>query len=123
MPTHPAHLPAAVALALFELADQTMRDAQRARRHARRRRIGETLRPGAGTPLWNELAKQALPLLAKRGAKAQLARQLGISRQRLRHCLKAQRACLDGERALMLLCWVAARQRGRPLPLQAEPGL
>lgn len=123
MPTHPAHLPGALALTLLDLADATLRDVQRARRHARRRRIGGTLRPGAGTPLWNELVKQATPLLAKRGAKAMLARQLGISRQRLRHCLKAQRACLDGERVLLLLCWVTARQAGRPRPLPAEPDL
>lgn len=123
MATYPVQIPGAIALALFDLADETLRDAKRAYRHARRRRIGSTLRPGAGTPLWNELVRQALPLLTKRGAKSQLARQLGISRQRLRHCLKARHACLDGERALMLLCWVAAHQRGHSLPLQAEPGL
>lgn len=115
-------IPGAVALALFDLAEATLRDAKRAYSR-RRRRIGETLRPGAGTPLWNELVRQAMPLLAKRGTKAQLARQLGVSRQRLRHCLKARYACLDGERTLMLLCWVAMHQRGRPLPLQAEPSL
>lgn len=123
MATYPVQIPGAIALSLFDLADATLRDAKRAYRRARRRRIGETLRPGPGTPLWNELVRQAIPLLAKRGAKVALARQLGISRQRLRHCLKAQRACLDGERTLMLMCWVAARQQGQLLPLQAEPSL
>lgn len=120
---YPAHLIGNVALALFELAEESLREAARQRRVAKRRRIGSTLRPGVATPLWNELVKQAEPLLRIRGAKSALARQLGISRQRLRHCLQARHACLDGERALLLLCWVAARQRGRPLPLQAETSL
>ena len=77
--------------------------------------IGATLRPGNDTPLWNELVKQAQPLLRKRGSKAQLARLLKLPRQRMQDCLKAQSACLDAERTLLLMCWVAARQQGREL--------
>lgn len=76
---------------------------------------GRILHPGVDTPLWNELVKQTLPLLKSRGSKAQLARLLGLSRQRLHECLKAKRACLDAERTIFLVCWVAARQQGREL--------
>lgn len=80
-----------------------------------RQPVGSTLQPGAKTPLWNELVKQTLPWVEKRGSKARLARFLGLPRQRLQDCLKSQRACLDAERTLRLLCWVAARQQGRDL--------
>jgi len=82
---------------------------------AGRGRVGLTLRPGAGTPLWNELVKQAVPLLGKRGSKARLARFLSLPRQRLQDCLKAKHAALDAERTLLLLCWVSARQQGHDL--------
>jgi hypothetical protein len=87
----------------------------RAVRHRYRRRIGATLRPGPATPLWNALVRQAQPLLRKRGTKAQLARLLWLPRQRMQDCLKARNAALDAERTLLLMCWVAARQRGRDL--------
>ena len=107
-------LPAAFSLLLFEAADRAVRAAagKLRRRPARRGRI---LAPGIDTPLWNELVRQALPSLKKRGSKAQLARLLGLPRQRLQDCLKAKTACLDAERPLLLLCWLAARQQGREL--------
>lgn len=107
--------PGALALALFEAAESTARKTAARIRHARRRRVGETLRPGPETPLWNELQRQLAPHLKPYGTKAQLARFLGVSPQRLRVCLKARQACLDGERTLLLLCWLAARQQGRSL--------
>ncbi len=105
-------LPSELALALFEAAAMAARAvARRLRRPPPRR--GATLPPGIDTPLWNELVRQAQPFLRKRGSKAQLARLLGLPRQRMQVCLKAQSGCLDAERTLMLLCWVAARQQGR----------
>ena len=80
-----------------------------------RRRIGQTRRPGPGTPLWSELVRQARPHLRKRGEKVKLARILGLPRQRIQDCIKARTACLDAERTLLLLCWVACRQQGRDL--------
>jgi len=56
-----------------------------------------------------------VPLLAKRGAKAQLARLLGLSRQRLQVCLKARTGALDAERTLLLLAWLATKRQGREL--------
>lgn len=80
-----------------------------------RRKPGLTLRPGVDTPLWNELVRQTLPLLGKRGSKARLARFLRLPRQRMQDCLKAKHATLDAERTLLLFCWVSARQQGRDL--------
>jgi len=100
-------------LILAEAAEQAARSAMRRARYHYRRRQGATLRPGAATPLWNELAKQARPFLRKRGSKARLARLLKLPRQRLQDCLKANTASLDAERTLLLMCWVAARQQGR----------
>jgi hypothetical protein len=110
-------LPAALALALWDGAARTARAAVKTveTRAARRTGRGRTLRPGRTTPLWNELVAAARPWLHRRGSKAQLARILGVPRQRVHDCLKANRACLDAERALLLLCWIAAREQGREL--------
>jgi hypothetical protein len=111
-------LPAMVAEALFEAAARAARDAARRAVQSRQPRgRGHALRPGPDTPLWNELVKMALPLLRKRGSKAKLARILGLPRQRLQDCLKARTACLDGERTLLLLCWISARHQGHELRL------
>ena len=59
--------------------------------------------------------RQVVPLLARRGSKVQLARLLGLPRQRLQVCLKAKTAHLDAERTLLLLAWLAARRRGQAL--------
>jgi hypothetical protein len=108
-----------VALGLLEAIEATARVAARNLKKTgllgTRKPVGSTLQPGAKTPLWNELVKQTLPWVGKRGSKARLARFLGLPRQRLQDCLKSQRACLDAERTLRLLCWVAARQQGRDL--------
>jgi hypothetical protein len=110
-------LPADLALALFELAENSARQATRAgiKKIRAKRSAWQTLHPGPDTPLWNELVRQAKPLLARRGSKAALARLLGIPRQRLHVCLTSPSACLDAERALLLLCWVSAKKEGRDL--------
>ena len=91
------------------------------RRHRAPRR-GLTLRPGPDTPLWNELVRQVRPHLRKRGSKAQLARLLGLPRQRLHDCLKAGSACLDGERTLLLIGWLGFFQRGGTITPVVRPG-
>lgn len=93
-----------------------------ARRRHRPPRSQLTLRPGPDTPLWNELVKQVRPHLRKRGSKAQLARLLGLPRQRLQDCLKAGAACLDAERTLLLLGWLGFFQRGGGLTPMVRPG-
>lgn len=94
-------------------AESARRTAGKLRRRPPKR--GLTLQPGPDTPLWNELVKQVAPLLRRRGSKVHLARILGIPRQRLQVCLKARTGCLDAERTLLLLAWLAARQQGREL--------
>jgi hypothetical protein len=107
---------------LLEAADEAGRQAVRRLRRRPPRR-GLTLQPGVDTPLWNKLVRQVLPLLRPRGSKAQLARFLGVPRQRIQVCLKAQTGCLDAERTLLLLAWLATRRRrqtgarGRRSPL------
>lgn len=76
-------------------------------RHSRQSR-GMTLRPGAATPLWNELVKTVHLNLRKRGAKVNLARYLGIHRQRLHVLIVSREAVPDAERTLMLLVWLLA---------------
>lgn len=76
---------------------------------------GLTLLPGPDTPLWNELVRQAVPLLRRRGSKVHLARILGVPKQRLHVCLKARTGCLDAERTLLLLAWLATRRQGGEL--------
>ena len=80
-----------------------------------RKRIGATLRPGAATPLWNELVTAAREQLARYGDKARLARILGVPRQRVHQYLRDASACPDAERTLLLLAWVHARRNGRDL--------
>ena len=77
-----------------------------------RKRAGAGLRPGSGTPLWNELAAAVQKALRRRGEKAKLARLIGVSRQRLHLLVVAKSACPDAERTLRLLVWLQARQRG-----------
>lgn len=99
------------------LADAAGESARRTAGKLKRRppRRGLTLMPGPDTPLWNELVRQVVPLLRRRGSKVHLARILGVPRQRLQVCLKAKTACLDAERTLLLLGWLAAQRRGQPL--------
>ena len=74
--------------------------------------IGATLRPGTSTPLWNALIAAVRPWLRRRGDKAQLARLLGVPRQRVHDFLVGRGRMPDAERTLLLLEWLAARQRG-----------
>ncbi len=104
-----------LALTLFELAEKTARQRANVDKtfSVGARSAGRVLRPGPQTPLWSELTRQARPLLRRRGAKASLARLLGIPRQRLHVCIGSPTACLDAERTLLLLCWVGAKQNGQ----------
>lgn len=108
-------LPAGLILNLLETTEKAIRrSAEKYQRRPSRR--GLTLQPGIRTPLWNGLVRQVVPLLRRRGSKAHLARILGLSRQRLHICLKARTACLDAERTLLLLAWLASQHQGRATP-------
>ncbi len=100
---------------LIDAAYDAASCASNARRKRRAPKRGLTLQPGPDTPLWNELVRQVQPYLRKRGSKNQLARILGVSRQRVYLCLTLGECCLDAERTLLLLGWVAARRQAREL--------
>jgi len=105
----------------FEIIDWLVAAAEESARRAaaklKRRppKRGLALLPGPDTPIWNELVKQVAPLLRKRGSKIHLARILGVPKQRLHVCVKARTGCLDAERTLLLLAWLAARRQGKAL--------
>lgn len=107
-------------VAAFTAAQEARKAATRVQPRPRRRSL--TLRPGPETPCWNELVRQVRPYLRKYGAKAQLARLLGLPRQRLQDCLKAGSASLDAERTLLLLGWLGFFQRGGELTPVVRPG-
>ena len=120
----PTPLPLALVEDLIFAATEAARAARKAQARARPRprRRSLTLRPGPETPLWNALVRQVRPHLRKYGAKAQLARLLGLPRQRLQDCLKAGSACLDAERTLLLIGWLGFFQRGGELTPVVRPG-
>jgi hypothetical protein len=95
-------------------AEATARAVKRARSCPREPR-GETLRPGAGTPLWNELARVLRDQKWSYGEKANLARILGVPRQRITDFIIGRKRLPDAERTLLLLHWLSARQQGRHL--------
>lgn len=84
---------------------------------SRRRKSYRTRRPGAASPLWNVCATRLRRALARRGAKARLARYLGIPRQRLTDFLFARSRLPDAELTLRMLHWLAAYQDDRDLSL------
>ena len=113
----PARLQQLMPLAdlLLYTAEETAKAVRKTCREHTRQRRGATLRPGPGTPLWNELAKAALAELRRYGDKARLARVLGVPRQRVHQYLVDRSACPDAERTLWLLAWAHARRNGRDL--------
>jgi hypothetical protein len=107
IPSHPRlRLLDPLANALAAIAEAAARSAKQTARRSRPPRGYATLRPGADTPLWNELARVSAQQLTRRGDKARLARLLGVSRQRVHLLLVAKSACPDAERALQLLAWL-----------------
>ena len=104
----------AFADALDELARELARDARK-RVSPRRSRAkhGATLRPGPETPLWNALAAMAQPALRRRGAKATLARELGVHRARISEYFGRRSSMPDAERALQLLVWLTRQNRAK----------
>lgn len=65
----------------------------------------------ASTPMWNTLASALDLALKQPGARARLARYLGLPRQRITDFTKKRRVP-DAETALRLLHWLAATRAG-----------
>jgi DNA-binding XRE family transcriptional regulator len=78
---------------------------------AKRKKSAATLRPGAGTPLWNALSAELAAELQTYGHKARLARVLGVSRQTVNAWCKGHTRMPDAERTLQLMAWLLAKKR------------
>ena len=103
----PAKLGELILLAAMVMARQMPKAFQRQRCHG----YGATLRPGKQTPLWNELRAQLRPHLWKYGQQANLARLLGLPRQRVNAFVTGGNQMPDAERTLQLLAWLMAVRR------------
>ena len=104
-------LPTLLVEGLTAVAQESARRLARSYHEANRRRVGATLRPGNNTPLWNALVLEMRPLLKRRGAKAVLARMLGLPRQRIHDYVVGRGRMPDAERTLLLMEWLAVRKR------------
>jgi hypothetical protein len=90
---------------------RSSRGAFRINRHGAR--AGVTLRPGRETPLWNQLRAELRPYVVKYGDQANLARVLGLPRQRVNDFVTGGGTMPDAERTLQLLAWLMAARHGR----------
>ncbi len=107
---------------LLEISEREIRrTAARSKRSRSRTGLGEVLHPGPDTPLWLALAREVESQLTRRGEKVNLARELGISRQRLHVLIKARTALPDAERTLMLVSWLLKRRAGRGELVAGKP--
>jgi transcriptional regulator with XRE-family HTH domain len=98
--------------ALFVAAETGWRRAHVALR-PRRQASYTTRRPGAESPMWNVCATLLRQQLKPRGAKTQLARYLGIPRQRLNDYLQGKSRLPDAELTLRMLHWLSETRAGR----------
>lgn len=104
-----------LAVLLMDAAVESARRTAKSVYRAHRPRIGETLKPGVDTPMWNELCRAVESRLTKRGEQARLGRVLGLPRQRVHEIIRTRGHLPDAERALLLLAWLHARNNGRDL--------
>lgn len=98
-------------------AGERLVDEARSKTRSRRWQSYHTVRPGAATPLWNLLAEAVDAELTAYGAKARLARYLGIPRQRLQDFLRGASRMPDAEQTLRLLHWLIEKRAGRDISL------
>lgn len=101
---------------LMEAADSGLKQAEKLMR-PRRRGSYRTLRPGAGTPMWNACVQLLRVELKPYGTKVRLARYLGIPKQRVTDFLRNGSRMPDAETLLRVLHWLAAKRSGRDLSL------
>jgi len=83
----------------------------------RRSAAYRTRRPGVESPLWNLCATLLRGALRPYGAKARLARYLGIPPQRLSDFLTGRRRLPDAELTLRMLHWLTELRTGRDVSL------
>lgn len=96
---------------LFEMlagaAVEQARELHEQRTRSQHKRQSVSRRPGPDTPLWNALIAAVRPHLVKRGSKSNLARILGVPRQRIYDTITRPTVMPDAETALHLLLWLA----------------
>jgi len=117
IPYLPSKLAGLVALAeIINVIGRELEKKMHKRREARRPRIkrGATLRPSDDTPLWNALISLVEPRLRRRGARALLARELGLHRARIGEYFSRRSAMPDAERTLRLLVWLSRQPHDKP---------
>lgn len=88
---------------------------------ARSRHQGVIRRPGPETPLWNELTAAVRPYLVRRGSKSNLARILGVPRQRIYQYITRPTAMPDAETVLHLVLWLAVQKKTIDKGRHAQP--
>ena len=98
--------------ALFVAAETGWRRAQQSLR-PRRQASYTTRRPGTDSRMWNVCVTILRRQLKPRGAKTQLARYLGIPRQRLNDYLQGKSRMPDAELTLRMLHWLSETHAGR----------
>jgi hypothetical protein len=116
-PYNPSKLARMLALAeVIETIGQELAKEMHQRREARRPRVkrGATLRPSDDTPLWNALIALVGPRLRRRGARALLARELGLHRARIGEYFTRRTTMPDAERTLRLLVWLSRQPHHKP---------
>ncbi len=96
---------------LADISRAIARERQKVRPSRAPKRRGVALQPGPETPLWNALVKEIAVRLRRRGDKAKLGRELGLSRQRIHQLLVERSASPDAERTLLLLTWLQTKVR------------
>jgi hypothetical protein len=111
LPVALADLLVAASVTMAQQAGQAFR--LELQRRTVRRKGGNTLRPGPQTPLWNELRRQLRPHLLRYGHQANLARLLGLPRQRVNAFVTGGGEMPDAERTLQLLAWLMSVQCGK----------
>lgn len=128
-PLHPAARPvvelisilgAAAEIAARKAARSTFRAIDRREGHHRIAATESNPTGESPTPMWNALADQLYLALQKRGAKARLARHLGVPRQRVSDFVKNRRLP-DAEMTLRMLHWLAEFHSGRDPSLLVQP--
>ncbi|MBC8009006.1 MAG: hypothetical protein H7067_02790 [Burkholderiales bacterium] len=121
LPLHPAARVMVDLIGLLGVAgEHAARHAARAtfrsidRRRGHRRLTGPPKTATASpTPMWDSLAAELKTALQVHGAKARLARHLGVPRQRVTDFVQGRRRLPDGELTLRLLHWLAETRAGR----------
>ncbi len=112
---------------LMAILDYAVEAGRQARATATLKRTGlETsrrhdLQPGADTPMWNHLRERLIRRLDKRGARAVLARELNLPRQRVTEFLRRGSAMPDAERTLMLVAWLIRAEQAARVPSTPAP--